>query len=317
MENQSSPSQVADGKSKHIFLLAQELMDDIELSRLPAEALILKCSRLARLFGDTETQEWLEFEMSGEGDKREQYMTMTGRWTDYKEKRGYRYPLAQIEAMIAAMELDLKGTQVPALSGDSMYGTARNIMNKATNVRNFIGQLNGIKSRVLSHLHRFVSDIYYEKAFSGLAGSIFDQYKIEVDILITSQCGDVIRKLPYIYDRLAEGDSESVSQALTTCRRVIDGFADAIYPPTEETVESEGNTLSLGAERHQNRINAYIMERTDSKSRRQRLRQTLANLYGRVSVGVHSEVTAEEARALFLSTYLFLGEVLTLKKEAA
>lgn len=305
-----------DNKGKHIFALAQELMDDIELSRLPAEALILKCSRLARLYGDSETQEWLGFEMSGTGTDADTYMTMTGRWTDKAKREGYWCPLAEIEARIAAAELNLKGTQVPSLGGENSWITARDIMQKASTIRGVIGQLGGVKSRVLAQLHRFVSTVYYEKAFSGLAEGIFEKYKEDVDVLIASQCGEVIKKLPSIYDRLAEGDDEAVSQALTTCRRVIDGFADAIYPPTDATIEAEGNTITLGPERHQNRINAYIMERVESKSRRQRLRQTLANLYGRVSAGVHSDVTAEEARALFLSTYLFLGEVLTLEKGA-
>jgi hypothetical protein len=36
------------------------------------------------------------------------------------------------------------------------------------------------------------------------------------------------------------------------------------------------------------------------------------NLYDRVSATVHSDVTLEEARSLFLETYLLLGEIITL-----
>jgi len=111
-------------------------------------------------------------------------------------------------------------------------------------------------------------------------------------------------------DRLVDGDQESISQALATCRRIIEAFADSIYPPTDQTVEIGGNTLKLDASKHQNRINAFVHAKTQSQSRKQRLRQNLSNLFDRVSSGVHTEVTAEEARALFLNTYLFLGEVL-------
>jgi hypothetical protein len=113
-------------------------------------------------------------------------------------------------------------------------------------------------------------------------------------------------------DRLADGDQESISQALTTCRRIVEGFADAIYPPSDGTFNIGGNTLGLGPDKHQNRINVYIHNGTASESRRKRLRQNLANLFDRVSSGVHGDVSAEEARALFLNTYLFLGEVLHL-----
>jgi hypothetical protein len=111
-------------------------------------------------------------------------------------------------------------------------------------------------------------------------------------------------------DRLAEGDQESISQALTTCRRIIELFADSIYPPTDETIELGGNTLKLDASRHQNRINAYIHTKTNSQSVKHRLRQNLANLHDRISSGVHNDVSADEARSLFLNTYLFLGEIL-------
>jgi hypothetical protein len=174
-----------------------------------------------------------------------------------------------------------------------------------------------IKSRVISLLHEFISGVYYEKAFSGLAEDIFEAYKREIDARIAEKCGDVLSKLPYVYDRLREEDSESVSQGLTTCRRIIDAFADTLYPPTEETIQIDGNTLELGANRYQNRLNAYILGKVSSDSRRKRLRQSLSNLYSRVSAGVHSEVSPQEAKSLLLSTYLFLGEVLNLEIEGS
>src|SRR5262245_28804623 len=45
-------------ESEHILLLASQLIDDIELSRLSAESLLLKASRLARFVGDEETNRW-------------------------------------------------------------------------------------------------------------------------------------------------------------------------------------------------------------------------------------------------------------------
>jgi hypothetical protein len=70
----------------------------------------------------------------------------------------------------------------------------------------------------------------------------------------------------------------------------------------------------LDASRPKNRLLAYIGERTSSSARRDKLRQNLTNLFDRVSAGVHSDVTAEEAFSLFLNVYLFLGEVLQLER---
>jgi hypothetical protein len=141
-----------------------------------------------------------------------------------------------------------------------------------------ISTLSSIRTKVLGQLHTFVSDVYYVMEFDNPSESIFEQYKREVDALISDYCGNVLGKIPAVMDRLREGDQESISQALTTCRRIIDSFADSIYPPTEETIEIGGNTLQLDESKHQNRINVYIHNHTKSQSVQRRLRQNLSSI---------------------------------------
>lgn len=303
-------------RSDHILQLARELLDDIELSRTSAESLILKASRLARWVGSDETRYWLKLEMGGYNSTDEvslRYMGITGRWTDFEKKLGYWGPLAQQEALILAERAKLGSMRTPDSSSDYANIAIANVTNAMTASANLISRLSGIKSKVLGRLHTFVSDVYYEKEFDSLAESIFERYKRDVDSLVSEHCGDVLEKIPSVMDRLANGEQESISQALTTCRRIIESFADSIFPPSDKTLEIGGNTLKLDASKHQNRINAYIHERITSQSRRQRLRQNLANLFDRVSSGVHDDTTAEEARSLFLNTYLFIGEILHIR----
>jgi hypothetical protein len=56
---------MSQSKSQHILDLAKELLDDIELSRIGAESLLLKASRLARWVGSDEVKYWLQLEMAG------------------------------------------------------------------------------------------------------------------------------------------------------------------------------------------------------------------------------------------------------------
>lgn len=300
-------------RSEHILALAKELLDDIELSRLSAEALLLKASRLARWVGSDEIKYWIGLEMKGYNSSNEislKYMDQTGRWIDKEKNKGYWGPLAQHEAAIDAENIKLKTMSTPDTSGDSAFPVMKMYQRQLVSTTNYIAKLSGIKSKVLAHLHSFVTEIYYEKEFDNLSESIFEKYKSEIDTLIAAHAGDVLERIPSVMSRLSEGDQESISQALTTVRRIIDSFADSIFPPTDETISMGGNDVSLGANRHQNRINAFVHQRIESKSRKTKVRQNLANLYDRVSNGVHNDVTAEEARALFLNTYLLLGEVL-------
>jgi hypothetical protein len=302
-------------ESQHVLKLSKELLDDIELSRLDADKLILKCARLARLAGSDEIQRWIECEMRGYNDSESvslRYVGLTGRWIDIKKREAYWASLATLESVIKAEELRLSALRLPDVGGEWANLALSNVMREINASKHAIATCGRIKSNVLSLLHSFVSEVYYERAFAGLAESTFDRYKRDVDVLIVSHAGDVLKKIPSVIARLSEGSVEGISQALSTCRRIIESFADAIYPPTDATVELGGNVLKLDASKHQNRINAYIAERTQSASRRQRLRQNLSNLYDRVSTGVHQEVTAEEAYSLVLNVYLFLGEVLHL-----
>jgi hypothetical protein len=307
-------------RSKHIVELARELLDDIELNRMSTENLLLKATRLARWMGSEEIQQWLKLEMIGYNNTEKvslKYMSITGRWEDREKGTGYWGPLAQQVAAIEAEKAKLAAMRTPDSSGEYSNLAIANVTYAMNQTANLISRISAIKSRVLAQLHQFVSEVYYSLVFEGLSESIFERYKSEVDILIAESCGNVLDQIPAVMDRPAESEPEAVSQALTTCRRIIESFADSIFPPTEDTIKIGENTLSLGADKHQNRINAYIHQHTYSQTRKKRLRQNLSNLFDRVSTGVHGDVTPEEARALFLNTYLLLGEILHIGRNAA
>jgi hypothetical protein len=304
-------------KSEHIADLAKELLDDIELNRMRAEHLLLKATRLARWMGSEETQQWLRLEMIGYNNSDEvslKYMSLTGRWTDRAKGIGYWGPLSQQEASIEAEKAKLAAMRTPDAGGEWANLAITNVTNAMSQTANIISTLSAIRSRVLARLHQFVSEVYYSSVFEGLSESIFEKYKQDVDVLIAESCSKVLNQIPAVMDRLAEAHPEAVSQALATCRRIMESFADSIFPPTEDTIEIGGNTLNLGPDKHQNRINAYIHQHTSSQTRKKRLRQNIANLFDRVSTGVHADVTLEEARALFLNTYLLLGVILHIER---
>ncbi len=316
--------------------LSQELLEDIELGRLSPENLLLKTARLARLVGNSEIQQWLNFELAGypgNDPTSLKFMTLTGRLTDRDKKLGYWFPLAQIDAQITMNKMQLQQMKIPDVTfapsssnpNEWVVGyLGQNVTTATSPINNVLQNLNalnsyvvtqsGIRSKVLALLHSFVTTTYYELAFSGMQQTIFEKQKEIVDGKLAKSCGSVLEKAPAIYDRLAQGEPEAISQALNTCRRMIDAFADNIFPPSEKTINIDGTEILLTAKHHVNRINVFIQENCDSTTRRVRFRHALKDLYERVSVGVHSDVTPEEARFLFFQTYMLIGEILSLKK---
>lgn len=304
--------------TEHTISLAREIIDDIELSKLDCKAVLLKATRLARHVDDENIRKWLRYEMQGYNSKEEislNYMSRTGRWIDKDKLEGYWYPLAQVEASSEAQKQKLALIRIPDTSGDRAIFVIDRVTLQMNNATSNISKLEGIKSRVVSLIHDFATNVFYQNTFDSLAENIFDNYKKDIDLLIAENLGDIIEQIPSVISRLAENNSESVSQALTTCRRIIDSFADHIYPATDSTIIIGGNEHSLKQDKVLNRINAYIYNNSESESRRKKIRQNVSNLYERVSAGVHSDVDSIEAKSLFFNTYLILGEILTLKKQ--
>jgi hypothetical protein len=301
-------------KSEHILSLAIELMDDIELSRIDAQAILLKTTRLARYVDNQEIRQFLKFEMEGynKDSMSLNYIEKTGRWVDKEKGTAYYFPLSQVEAKEKIESIKMQQLNIPNASTDYMLAISKNVTLELNETSIRIAKLGGIKSRVISIVHEFVTNVYYEKTFDGLAESIFDQYKKDIDLLIAKNSGDVIEQIPSAIARLSEKNPEAISQALTTCRRIIDSFADHIFPASEETFNIGGNDLQLKQSNVLNRINVFIYKNSNSESRKQKLRQNLTNLYSRLSAGVHDNVDQYEARNLFFNVYLILGEILTL-----
>ncbi len=326
--------------SEYRLTLARELLDDIELGRLSPETLLLKISRLARAMEATDVREWLSFELKGYPMKEVPPATIevakrVGRVTDPTTLFGYYQPFAELIGLVHAWEAELRALHVPNVHfapsssnpqeyvagifgqhAQTVAGPANAAMKRMAQLSSNVATVRGVVSKITGALHDFVSVTYYELAFRGLAEGIFEAHKKQVDALLAASAGEALQKIPAIAERLAGGDSEAVSNAMTTCRRVLAAFADAVLPPTAEKLAYGDQALDAGPEHYLNRLRYVIKQRSKSEAREHRLRQALVNLNARFSAGTHAEVTPEEAHALFVNLYIFLGEVLSLDKGA-
>ena len=115
---------------------------------------------------------------------------------------------------------------------------------------------------------------------------------------------------------MSERETEAVSQALSTCRRVIDNFADAIYPPSGGTDKLSGTEVKVGSEQVKNRLRIYVEKNATSKSRKEKIFKIISFLYDRLGAGVHDDVDVGEAKAIVLQTYLLMGEILSLDESS-
>ena len=325
MANSLNTSPVS--RSDYVVSLARELLEDIELSRLPAESLLLKAMRLARIVDADEWSRWMNYELTGYLNNPEatRWMAGVGRSSG---NQIYWVPLSQIDTELETARARLQLMRIPDINvsvssanpNDFVGGQRANsagaaiasLVFRSEELGKDISARSRIRGSVMAWLHNFALLIYHQRAFSSLAQSIFERFQLRVDALLADRSSDVLQKIPAISDRLAEGDREGVSQALNSCRRIIDDFANAVQPPTDGTLEIDGEPFQAGPRMTKDRLRAYIKAHCSSKSREDKLRHTLSDLYDRVSTGVHDDVTLAEARAVFLETYCLLGEILEL-----
>ena len=303
-------------RQEEALRVAEELLTDIELERLKASEIVLKASRIARLIGHEDLTTFLGYERNGyptDGTATD-WIGRAGRWSGGDEDKFYPESISKVEAT-----LDAANQAVTAMQGGGNYSgeyitvASREHDNRIARQARDAGTMSGICGQVVATVYDMVAEIYHELLFSELQATLFADTQTKVDGSLAAASGSALDKIERVSDRLRDGDPESVSQALTTCRRLIDSCADFVFPAQADPYQvGDEATLNVGQQNVLNRLQAFTHARRLPKSRRDRLRRTLADLYGRCSAGTHAKVTVEEARFVFLQTYVALGEILTL-----
>jgi hypothetical protein len=167
--------------------------------------------------------------------------------------------------------------------------------------------------------------IAWERQFgySSINESIFFTYQRQVDRLLSDGTPELVEKFTAVYRRrLREAATlhpdqevpEELSQAITTCRRILKAVVDHVFPPTDETA-SGGQ--SLDDARYRNRLAEFITRRCDSGSHRAMTTAMVSGLHDRFKAidtltnkAVHAEMALEIANLCALNTYIVCGEVL-------
>lgn len=303
-------------KQAEAIRLSEDLLADIELQRLKTSEVVMKTSRLARLVGHDDLTTFLGYERNGyplDGSA-EEWVGAAGRWADKDEGTLYAKSIAKIEAQLEAARESVKAMQGGGnYSGDMILpASTQHDQRIAAHAAN-AGLWSGICGQVAATIYDLVAEIYHELLFSELQATLFADTQTLVDGSLAVASGTALDKIERVSARLRDGDPESVSQALTTCRRLIDSCADYVFPAKDESYDlGDGVTVMVGKQQVLNRLQAFTHACGVSKGRRGRLRLTMRELYDRCSTGTHADVTVEEARFVFLQTYVALGEILTL-----
>jgi hypothetical protein len=324
------------------LLLSSEILRNIELNELPLSNIALKTSRLARLLNDFDMQKIMEFEVSGypstpDGIPQDAWrlaITAGRRIQEKGAKNGGIKEYAFIES-IESLEHQIKIAQVAleaardpdiSLAPDSRidvfnpprsnYAERSRIKDEATLAYK---RLPGRRALI----YEYVLRKHYELKYSGIVDDVFSRLRERVDSAIGTQIPAAVKRLSAVYDNLRSENPEDWSNAVHSCRRILQDLADAVFPPQEDRiikVRGKEKQTKLGKENYINRIIAFIEEHSSSKrfkdivgSHLRFVGERLDAVFEAAQKGSHDTIISrEEADRYVIYTYLIVGDLLSL-----
>lgn len=176
------------------------------------------------------------------------------------------------------------------------------------------------KSNLLNHItyikqsaHNKAADLYKKLTFSDMPQNTFDILKMEIDDKLMDLNSELAEKIMLAFQAVSTDNPEQWSQALTSCRRFLEGLADELFPPREERI----NGRLVGQPQFINRIWAFMDDKIGSSSNKEMaknhvdfLGQYLQSIYKLTNKGVHSSLTKIEATKAVFHTYLMAADIL-------
>ncbi len=329
---------------KEALDLSEKILEEIELNSNNLVNISLKASRVARLLGDFDHQKIFLYESSGypttpDGVEHDVWrlLEIAGRIEKYEDKNGEkkkRAKLASIEELDTAIETAKDSLRValdPSISITSanpyqhVSAPVGNSLER-NNLRNIISEKTKLLANRRSFIYEYVSSIYYEMKYSAISNDIFSRIRAKVDDNIGKTVPDAVKKFTAVYENLVSENNEDWSNAVHSCRRILQDTADVLYPAREPRIlNSDGRprTINLGPDNYINRLITYVEENSDSErfqqivgSHLKYLGERLDSIFQAAQKGSHSVISSkDEADRYVIYTYLVVGDILQLKSQ--
>jgi len=188
-----------------------------------------------------------------------------------------------------------------------------------------LGALRNILSRVRQEVHDFLVETEAELDAGREESSFFDRVHARINMLLNTYAPDAAVQFVAAQDRLSAGDSEAISHALLSCRRMIKSLADALYPATgEEKAGLDGVARAMSDDAYKNRLLQYVRDTVGKHKSGAVLQAVIGDLGKRLgaldalaSKGVHADPSITEAHTCVLQTYLLAGDLLAIAEETS
>ena len=290
-------------KKDEVITIAEKITDSI-LNKDRILKIIMLYYNLALLIGNDNEVMWASEELDGYKNYRDV--------PDYRRISSTSNKCVLVSDSCNKLESKLKDTNVKYYQ----YPTSASFENSNADKAYVVpDDLSDIVNILYNRVYKETINILSYLKFGGIIETIFEDTKKLVDSKLVDVCPDAIEKFTSTYERLKETNPESWAQAVTTCRRILKDFADAIYPPKDTPV----NGRKVGEDEYINRLWAFASEKSKSDTNKELIQseveyigRRIDSLYDLTCRGTHAEISKDEAERAVIRTYLLIGDLITL-----
>lgn len=333
---------ITEEKNLHeALILSEEILKNIELNELSLTDIALKTSRLARILNDIDYHRIMCYEAGGYPinlgimpDQSWRLSDLAGRRYKEKDKKtdeikeyAYVSSIGELEENIRISKISLESARDPDVTITSanphqyVWSPTGNRVERNTLRSNAAISIRRLASR-REFIYNYTLQKYYELKFSGLANDVFSRIRARVDISIGEIIPEELERFSSIHNNLISENPEDWSNAVHSCRRMLQNIADKLYPKCDDRevlIDGKEKIIKMGEDNYINRLIAYIEEKSASErfteivgSHLRYIGERLDSIFKASQKGSHHFVGREEADRYVVYTYLMLGDIVSL-----
>ena len=192
---------------------------------------------------------------------------------------------------------------------DQLKKIKKNGNDKTLYLKNVQNHIDYIKKKA----HESCVGLINKYKYSDTSIGCFDLLKNAVDDKLLDLDPELAEQLMLAFKGISSANKEEWSQALTSCRRLLEALADKLYPPNDNVI----NKRTFKANQYINRLWQFMSESIVSESNRDLAKMHVDYLgswleknYKMTNKGVHAEVSQLEATRVVFHMYLMLSDIL-------
>ena len=326
-------------KSEEALKLSEEILKNIELSEIPLQSVVLKCSRLGRLTNNQSAVDLFRYELAGYPQDKNGSILIeafnlarnVNRVFSQKDKIGvvgeYIFPetVAELEIEVETAKEQMKvavdkNVSVSSSNPDQYVMSPLGNTFERTGLRDIITAKSKKLNKLKSGYYNYVLGVYYELKFGDIVEGIFEKRRENVSKYLSETLPETLKKLVSVYENLRSENKEDWANAVHSCRRVLKDIADFFYPPNNLEIDVDGGKkIKLDEEKYIVRLKQYIKSKNESErfneiigSHLDYIGDRIDAIYSASTKGSHADVRREEAERYMIYTYLLISDLISL-----